>query len=314
MKDKIELSQISIYIATIIGAIFLGLNVKNIHQINDYLPITLAVLMYSMFLQLPFAQLKESLSHRKFIIALLLSNYIVVPIVVAILIQFLPNESTVVFAVLLVLLTPCIDYVIVFTHLGKGDAKLMLAATPLLLITQMLLLPLYIWLLIGKKFLVTLSIVPFVESFTFLLVLPFITALLMQKISSKNTALNALHKISDWLPVPFMALVLLIIIASQITELLNHQQLLLKIIPIYVAFMVVMLPLNIMMGTFFRLQSEAKRTLIYSAGTRNSLAVLPFVLALPKEMTIVATIIIVTQTIIELMGELIYVKITPKIH
>lgn len=314
MKDKIELSQISIYIATIIGAIFLGLNVKNIHQINDYLPITLAVLMYSMFLQLPFAQLKESLSHRKFIIALLLSNYIVVPIVVAILIQFLPNESTVVFAVLLVLLTPCIDYVIVFTHLGKGDAKLMLAATPLLLITQMLLLPLYIWLLIGKKFLVTLSIVPFVESFTFLLVLPFITALLMQKISSKNTALNALHKISDWLPVPFMALVLLIIIASQITELLNHQQLLLKIIPIYVAFMVVMLPLNIMMGKFFRLQSEAKRTLIYSAGTRNSLAVLPFVLALPKEMTIVATIIIVTQTIIELMGELIYVKITPKIH
>lgn len=314
MKDKIELSQISIYIATIIGAIFLGLNVKNIHQINDYLPITLAVLMYSMFLQLPFAQLKESLSHRKFIIALLLSNYIVVPIVVAILIQFLPNESTVVFAVLLVLLTPCIDYVIVFTHLGKGDAKLMLAATPLLLITQMLLLPLYIWLLIGKKFLVTLSIVPFVESFTFLLVLPFITALLMQKISSKNTALNALHKISDWLPVPFMALVLLIIIASQITELLNHQQLLLKIIPIYVAFMVVMLPLNIMMGKFFRLQSEAKRTLIYSAGTRNSLAVLPFVLALPKEMAIVATIIIVTQTIIELMGELIYVKITPKIH
>ncbi len=43
--------------------------------------------------------------------------------------------------VLLVLLTPCIDYVARFLTLGRADAKLLLAATPALLLPQMALLP-----------------------------------------------------------------------------------------------------------------------------------------------------------------------------
>ncbi len=314
MKEKIELNQVSIYVVTIIVAILIGLNVANISILNDYLPVVLGILMYSMFLQIPFSHLKESFSHRRFITALLVSNYILVPIVVAVLIQFLPSETTIIFAVLLVLLTPCIDYVIVFTLLGKGDAKLMLASTPLLFITQILLLPFYIWLFIGEAFLSTLSIAPFLESFLYLIVFPFIAALFMQKFSSKNSVFNTFHKISDWLPVPFMALVLFIIVASQITQLTNNHQLLLQIIPIYIAFMIIMLPLNILVGKLFKLTSESKRTLIYSAGTRNSLAVLPFALALPSELAMIAATVIVTQTIIELIGELIYVQITPKIR
>ncbi len=314
MKEKIELNQVSIYVVTIIVATLLGSNMANINKMIDYLPVVLGILMYSMFLQIPFKQLKSSFSNHKFITALLLSNYIIVPIVVAILIQFLPNETTIIFAVLLVLLTPCIDYVIVFTHLGKGDAQLMLASTPLLFITQILLLPLYIWLFIGDAFLSTLSITPFIESFFYLIVIPFLIAVLMQNFSSKYHVLSSLHKISDWLPVPFMALVLFIIIASQITELIHNHQLLMQIIPIYLAFMIIMLPINILIGKLFKLTSDSKRTLIYSAGTRNSLAVLPFALALPDELAMIAATVIVAQTIVELIGELIYVKITPKIH
>ena len=314
MKEKIELNQVSIYVVTIIVATLLGSNMANINRMIDYLPVVLGILMYSMFLQIPFKQLKSSFSNHKFITALLLSNYIIVPIVVAILIQFLPNETTIIFAVLLVLLTPCIDYVIVFTHLGKGDAQLMLASRPLLFITQILLLPLYIWLFIGDAFLSTLSITPFIESFFYLIVIPFLIAVLMQNFSSKYHVLSSLHKISDWLPVPFMALVLFIIIASQITELIHNHQLLMQIIPIYLAFMIIMLPINILIGKLFKLTSDSKRTLIYSAGTRNSLAVLPFALALPDELAMIAATVIVAQTIVELIGELIYVKITPKIH
>ncbi len=43
--------------------------------------------------------------------------------------------------VLFVLLTPCIDYVVTFSHLGRADA---LASTPALLILQMMLLPVYL--------------------------------------------------------------------------------------------------------------------------------------------------------------------------
>ncbi len=313
MRNKIEHNQVSIYAITIMIAMVIGLMFPTVHVLNNTLPLALGILMYSMFLQIPFTDLKTSFSNRRFMTALLISNYIVVPLLVFLLIQFLPNQPAIIFAVLLVLLTPCIDYVIVFTQIGKGDAKLMLASTPLLFITQILLLPVYIWLMMGKSFLASLSILPFVESFLFLIMIPFIAAILVQIFSAKNSIINITHEISNWLPVPFMAIVLFIIIASQITPIALHFEQIIRVVPIYIAFMVLMFPLNLVVGKLFKLSSESKRTLIFSAGTRNSLAVLPFALALPEDMILITTSIIVTQTVAELIGELIYVKLTPKV-
>ncbi len=314
MREQIEHNQVNIYAVTIIIAIVMGLVFPASHILSNALPLALGILMYSMFLQIPFADLKTSFSNRRFMTALLISNYIVVPLLVFLLIQFLPNQPAIIFAVLLVLLTPCIDYVIVFTQIGKGDAKLMLASTPLLFITQILLLPIYIWLMLGKGFLSSLSILPFVESFLFLIVIPFIAAILVQTFSAKNSIVNITHEISNWLPVPFMAIVLLIIIASQITPIALHYEQIMQVVPIYIAFMAIMFPLNFLVGKLFKLESESKRTLIFSAGTRNSLAVLPFALALPEDMILITTSIIVTQTIVELIGELVYIKLTPKVQ
>lgn len=312
MKDNIEHHQTIIYAITIALAVLLG-TLYDISSLDHLLPLVLGILMFAMFLQVPLTELAQSMQNRSFISALLLSNYGVVPCLTALLVLFLPDHPAILFGVLLVLLTPCIDYVVVFTSIGKGDAKLMLAATPMLLITQLMLLPIFIWLFMGSSFLMTLSITPFIESFIFLILLPFAVAVLVQKTSHRNVFMAKVHQLSNWLPVPFMALVLFIIVASQMTYIINDPRLLTIVVPIYIAFMVIMLPLNYLMGSFFKLSSPTKRTLIYSAGTRNSLAVLPFALALPSEMATIATTVIVTQTIVELLGELIYVKITPHI-
>ncbi len=49
------------------------------------------------------------------------------------------------------LLTPCIDYVIVFTGLAGGARARLLAAAPLLMLAQMLLLPFYLWVFAGRE-------------------------------------------------------------------------------------------------------------------------------------------------------------------
>jgi len=69
----------------------------------------------------------------------------------------LSSNKALLVGALLVLLTPCIDYVVVFTHLGKGDSRLVLAATPLLLLLQLLLLPLYLQLILGHFGLIGLT-------------------------------------------------------------------------------------------------------------------------------------------------------------
>ncbi|GAA0658878.1 hypothetical protein GCM10010193_07040 [Kitasatospora atroaurantiaca] len=76
-------------------------------------------------------------------------NFVVVPLVVAAMFTFLPADQAVRLGVLLVLLCPCVDYVIVFSGLASGSNRRLLAATPVLLVAQMLLLPGFLYLFMG---------------------------------------------------------------------------------------------------------------------------------------------------------------------
>ncbi|GAA3313833.1 hypothetical protein GCM10020331_004870 [Ectobacillus funiculus] len=63
----------------------------------------------------------------------------------------------------------------------------------------------------------------------------------------------------------------------------------------------------------FKLDVGSGRTLIFLVVfTRNSLVVLPLGLTLPDISTLVAAVI-VTQTIVELISELIYIRVVPNI-
>ena len=61
----------------------------------------------------------------------------------------------------------------------------------------------------------------------------------------------------------------------------------------------------------FRLEVRAGRSIAFSA-TRNSLVVLPLAFAVPGGVPLLPAII-VTQTIIELISELIYVRLIPNL-
>jgi ACR3 family arsenite efflux pump ArsB len=60
----------------------------------------------------------------------LVLNFVVVPVVVFGLSRAVAADQAVLVGVLFVLLTPCVDYVIVFTGLAGGARARLLAATP----------------------------------------------------------------------------------------------------------------------------------------------------------------------------------------
>ena len=84
------------------------------------------------------------------------------------------------------LLTPCVDYVIVFTGIAGGAKERLLAAAPLLMLAQMLLLPFYLWLFVGAEFVEAVDLAPFVEAFLLLIVLPLVTAGLTQLAAART--------------------------------------------------------------------------------------------------------------------------------
>ena len=86
------------------------------------------------------------------------------------------------------LLTPCVDYVIVFTGLAGGSSQRLLAATPLLLITQILLLPLFLFLFMGSDLADVVEVGPFLEAFVVLIVIPLTLAWLTQAWAARKRA------------------------------------------------------------------------------------------------------------------------------
>lgn len=308
-REQLENNQVPIYIVTLLLAGFVGLIFSNVQSSLEYLiPVIIGILMYSMFVQIPFASFKESFANRRFLCALCVVNFIAVPIIVWLLTFLLPDYPPLLLGVYLVLLTPCIDYVIVFTALGKGDEKAMLSATPFLFIAQMLLLPLYLWLFIGEQAASIVEVAPFVEAFVTFIVLPLVAALIVQHLLKSG---GRVYEMSLWLPVPFMALTLFVIVASQIGKLSGSFEWIIKVVPIYIAFMVIMPFISKIVGNWMQLDIRTGRTLIFSGSTRNSLVVLPFALALPDDIRSLVVAIIVAQTIVEIVGELIYIRVIP---
>jgi len=110
--------------------------------------------------------------------------------------------------------------------------------------------------------------------------------------------------------VPLMMATLAVVIASQIYEVGQEVTALLAVVPLYLAFLVVMVPLGMGCARVARLDTGSTRAVIFSGATRNSLVVLPLALALPAPLGMVP-LVVVTQTMVELLGMVIYVRAIP---
>ncbi|WP_256995003.1 arsenic resistance protein [Streptomyces sp. WY228] len=259
----------------------------------------LAALLYVTFLQVPAAELVRSVRAGRFLAATLVVNFVVVPLVVAAMFAFLPDDRAVRLGVLLVLLAPCIDYVIVFSGLAGGSSERLLAATPLLLLAQMVLLPVYLFLFMGPDLAEVVEAGPFVEAFVVLIVVPLTLAWLTQAWAARRPAGQRVADAMGTTMVPLMAAVLLTVVASQVPKLGDVPG-------------AVMAFAGLGVARLFRLDAPAGRAIVFTGATRNSLVVLPLALALPDALA-VAAVVVVTQTLVEVIGMVVYVRAVPRL-
>lgn len=312
LREFLETRQISVYFATVVLAAVIAMLVPGTTALEAGINPALALMLFVTFLQVPLADLRWAFTRARFFAALLITNFVVVPLLVAVLVQFLPPNPMVLLGVLLVLLTPCIDYVVTFSHLGRADARLLLAATPALLLVQMLLLPVYLGLFLGDDATGLVQVGPFVHAFIWLIAVPLVLAGLVQFWATRTGMGEWIFTRLGLLPVPATALVLFAVIAAVVPQLGPATDVVLQVIPIYLAFAALAPFLGWLAGRLFRLDAPAGRAIAFSASTRNSLVVLPLAFAVPGAIPVLPAII-VTQTLVELLSELIYVRLIPKL-
>ena len=312
VRAILETRQVAIYFAAITIGALVGLAVSNASALESAINPALAVMLFLTFLQVPLAELRAALRNTRFLGALLATNFIVMPAITAGLVQFLPNDPMLRLGVLFVLLTPCVDYVVTFTHLGRGDARLLLAATPALLLVQMLLLPVYLRLLLDGDASGLIQPGPFIHAFLWLIAIPFVLAAAVQLWARRTTSGVRAAVALGLLPVPATALVLFLVLASVTPRIGEAGAAALTVAPIYVAYAIVAPVIGWLVARNLRLEPNAIRAVSFSAATRNSLVVLPLAFAVPGGVPVLPAVI-VTQTIIELVSELLYVRWIPRL-
>ncbi len=272
----------------------------------------LGTLLYAAFLQVPFTRLTAVAGDTRFLAAVLLLNFAVVPLAVAALTAMVSLPQAVLLGVLLTLLTPCVDYVIVFCGLAGGDQQRLLATAPVLMLAQMLALPLLLWLFVGSELADVVEVGPFVEAFLVLIVLPLALAWATESLASRRRTGQKIAAVMNSAMVPLMTATLFVVVASEFPKVREQTDQVVCVVPLYAAFLLVMALLGLATAKLFRLDAGRARALIFSGATRNSLVVLPLALALPQTYDI-TPVIVVTQTLVELVGMVAYVHIVPRL-
>ena len=317
-RDTLERHQVWVYLAAIAAGLAFGAAAPGAAALMDVLlwP-ALAALLYVTFTQVPLAHLSAAFRDMRFMAAVMGGNFVVLPVLVAALLALVPDDPAVRLGVLLVLLVPCTDWFITFTHQAGGDAQRAIAVTPAVLIVQILLLPVYLWLFMlwlfmGDGFGAIVSAGRMATVFAVVIAAPLALAVLTERWVARDAERGSLIGRLGRLPVPLLALVMLMIAASQAEAVRDALPLLGDLLAVFLLFLVSAAALGVALGRLFGFSAAEARTLVFSFATRNSFVVLPFALALPAGWE-VAAVVIVLQSLVELAGVLVLLWLVPRV-
>ena len=313
----LERHQVALYLAGIAAGAVVGWAVPGADAWAVLVEPVLALLLLATFLAVPFAALGAGLRDGRFLGALLVLNFVVVPAVVFGLSRFVAHDDALLVGVLLVLLAPCVDYVIAFTALAGGAAERLLAAAPLLMLVQLVVLPVLLRVVAGEAAVAAVDVGPFVRALVMLILVPLALAALLQwgavrgRGGVRDTAAGVVRGFTAAM-VPLMVVTLFTVVASQIRGVGERLPALAAVVPLFAAFAAVMVALGVVAARWARLDVPAGRALVFSGATRNSLVVLPLALALPASLD-PAPLVVVTQTLVELGAMVSLVRLVPRL-
>ena len=308
----LERRQIPIYLVCMLAGLLVGNWLPDLISADAILNPALALMMFATFLQIPLAGLPQTLRHGRFLAAMLLANFVFIPLLVYLLLPLAPADATLRFAIALVLLAPCIDYVVVFSHLGKADARLLLAATPVLLLIQIVAVPLLLHYVFDTGFTNWPDLTPVVHAFLWIVALPLLAAGLVQFLQKRSRLLRRATNGLALLPVPATALVLFIVLVMAVTQASVPAALAWHAALVYLAYALLAPVAGWAAARLLSLPGEQKRAIAFSAATRNSLVVLPVAVAIPQAGALIASVIVI-QTLVELISELFYIRWIPRL-
>ena len=251
----------------IMAAVLMGLMVGGIPVIQKYagffiLPF-LMIMLFGLFIMMPFGNIVLSFKKVRFFWTSLIINFIWTPLLAyGIGAVFLSDHPMLWIGFIMLMVTPCTDWYLVFTEVAKGNTALSTSLLPVNLVIQVILLPVYLYMFFGTY--ETVGPGDILESILLVLVVPMVLASAARLTLSgrrKNVIEEKVSPFFGQFNIIFLALAVIAMFASERDALTGNPSIvLLLLVPVLLFFLM----------TFF-LSSLAGRLMKFGRGDTVSL-------------------------------------------
>jgi ACR3 family arsenite efflux pump ArsB len=224
------------------------------------------------FLKVEVREIAKSFSDARFSVSALSINFIITPLLAWALSKlFLAGETDLQLGFIMLLVTPCTDWYLIFTGLAGGNVSLGASILPLNLILQIILLPAYVALFMGTGVSWGFSVI--LRSGALVLAAPLVTAT-MAKILAKKTRrqdkLLRLAQKADDIQLALLCLAVIAMFASQGAAALANTLLFIKLAPPLLVFFALVFGLSLFAGALLQMPFKNTVSLLFTASARNS--------------------------------------------
>ncbi|WP_150238767.1 arsenic resistance protein [Nocardiopsis quinghaiensis] len=233
----------------------------------------LMLMLTAVFAQVDAGQVRRARSARTVVAASLVLNFVFTPLVAwALGAGLLGGFPDLRIGLLLLLVTPCTDWYLVFTGLARGHMGVAAAVLPVNLVLQLLLLPVYVLLLGGEAARVDTGTL--VEAVLLVLVVPLVLAVLLREAARRwrgdawRDAVLVPWASGAVLPLLYAAV--LAMFAWQARTVLAHLGDLVALLPPLAVFFTVAPLVAVLAARLLRLPADQRVTLTMTTVARNS--------------------------------------------
>jgi arsenite transporter len=292
----VEKAQSFIILAAIMVGLALGHVPVVAQQAANFILPLLILMLTGVFLHIPLRDFKNAYQYRRVAIASLIINFAWTPLFAWLLgWLFLSDQPALWVGFLMLMVTPCTDWYLVFTGISKGNLPLSTALLPVNLVLQLLLLPVYLLVLAGAVFPLDWTLI--LESIGLVLFLPFFVANALRYILAR-------FRSDDWLErrvlplvqpaqIVLLALAIVAVFASEGRALTQRPQLLLYLLLPILLFFSGNLALAFVVSKWLKSNFANFVSLSYTTLARNSPVALAIaVVAFPGEPLVALALVI----------------------
>lgn len=275
----------------------------------------LMLMLTAVFAQVDVGQVREAGAAGRVVAVSLVLNFVFTPLLAwALGAGLLGHSPDLRIGLLLLLVTPCTDWYLVFTGLARGHMGVAAAVLPVNLVLQLLLLPLYVLLLGGEAAMVDAGTL--LEAVLLVLLVPLLPAVVLRGVARR-------WKGADWrdtvliprvagVVLPLLYTAVLAMFAWQARTVLSHFGELAALLPPLLLFFVVAPLVAVLVARLLRLPADQRVTLTMTTVARNSPTALAIAVAAFPDRPLIAVALVVGPLlelpVLALLSQLVRVR------